>query len=57
MVKKVDNKRRAQNSSLKIDKAKLDAQERQTEKSIRLREEQVVQAQKKYELNILEMQV
>lgn len=57
MVKKTGNKRKSQNSSLKNDKAKLDAQERQTEKAFRLQEEQTIQVQKSHELKILEMQV
>lgn len=57
MAKRIENKRKTQNTGLKNDKTKLDAQERQIGKATRLREEQVLQARKNQELKILELQV
>lgn len=58
MGKKIENKKKlaSNTATLKADKSKLNAQERQNEKS-RLREEQSQKTQKNEELKILEHQV
>lgn len=57
MAKRVENKRKMQNTGLKTDKTKFDAQEQQTGKAMRLREKQALEARKNQELKILEQQV
>lgn len=59
MAKRIDGKNRKQPNgaaSLKSDKLKLDAHERQTEKN-RLREQKHLQLKKNEELKVLEYQV